>query len=122
MSCDVLVCDDDDLRETMVEALATCGYRVISAAHIVEALRIARERRPDVVLLDLHLGGGTAYDFVRADPSPGARLVLLSGTANLETHRRRLGVPVALAKPVGLDELCAVMSGSFAAGSTEPLD
>jgi DNA-binding response OmpR family regulator len=120
--CDVLVCDDDeDLRETMVEVLAACGFRATSAARLDDAVRLAREHRPNVVLLDLHLRGGSAYDFVRADPSPGATVVLLSGTHDLEGHRRRLGVRLALPKPVGIDELCAVMSGSFAAGSTDPV-
>ena len=67
MSCEVLVCDDDaDLRETLVEALDACGFHATGAAHLGDAVRLARERRPDVVLLDLHLAGGTAYDFVRA--------------------------------------------------------
>ncbi len=55
---EVLVCDDDAvIREAVRAMLEANGYRVWDAASGEEALAVARERHPDVVLLDLLLPG-----------------------------------------------------------------
>lgn len=51
----LLVEDDDDLRTTLALNLERHGYEVEQAADGEEGLRIARQARPDLVVLDLML-------------------------------------------------------------------
>ncbi|MBU4334948.1 MAG: response regulator transcription factor [Actinobacteria bacterium] len=52
----VLVVDDEpDIRRVVVAYLSQAGYETFEAADGTRALTLARERRPDVVVLDLAL-------------------------------------------------------------------
>ena len=63
----VLVVDDDrDIRELMVELLASEGYEVASASDGRRALAEARARRPDVILLDLMMPVMSGWEFREA--------------------------------------------------------
>ena len=54
----VLVCDDDAaIREVVKTMLEASGYRVWTAASGEEALAVAGDRHPDVIVLDLLLPG-----------------------------------------------------------------
>ncbi len=58
MSHRILVVDDEaDITALVAYHLAKAGYRVSTAANGTDALRSAREERPDVVILDLMLPG-----------------------------------------------------------------
>src|SRR3954452_13895164 len=59
----ILVVDDEpDITALVAYHLAKVGYRVSTAANGPEALKAAREERPDVVVLDLMLPGVSGYD------------------------------------------------------------
>src|SRR5919108_254385 len=59
----VLVVDDEpDITALVAYHLAKAGYRVSTAANGADALKAAREERPDVVVLDLMLPGASGYD------------------------------------------------------------
>jgi two-component system phosphate regulon response regulator PhoB len=59
----VLVVDDEpDITALVAYHLAKAGYRVATAANGRDALRAAREERPDLVVLDLMLPGVSGYD------------------------------------------------------------
>jgi len=63
----VLVVDDDrDIRELLVELLASEGYAVASAADGQRALAEARATRPDVILLDLMMPVMSGWEFREA--------------------------------------------------------
>ncbi len=56
MSNKILVVDDEpDLLKVTVLRLKTKGFDVISAVNGEEAVRLAREQKPDLILLDLRL-------------------------------------------------------------------
>lgn len=66
MSHRILVCDDEpDITALVAYHLARAGYRVSTAATGTEALKAAREQRPDVVVLDLMLPGLSGYDVLK---------------------------------------------------------
>jgi len=71
MPCSVLVVDDDpDNRDVLAEYLTFCGFRVASARSGTEALSLALEIRPRVVLMDLampDLDGFEATRRIKAD-------------------------------------------------------
>jgi DNA-binding NarL/FixJ family response regulator len=83
----VLVVDDQDLVRAGLAALlraAPGGYEVIEARDGIEAVRVAAERSPEVILMDLRMPGmdGIAAireilaEAVRAERSPPRVLVL----------------------------------------------
>lgn len=66
MSHRILVCDDEpDITALVAYHLAKASYRVSTAASGPEALKAAREERPDVVVLDLMLPGISGYDVLQ---------------------------------------------------------
>lgn len=63
MSHRILVVDDEpDITALVAYHLAKSGYRVSTATNGPDALKAAREERPDVVVLDLMLPGVSGYD------------------------------------------------------------
>src|ERR1043166_4556218 len=66
MSNRILVVDDEpDITALVAYHLARGGYRVSTAGTGQEALKAAREERPDVVVLDLMLPGVSGYEVLR---------------------------------------------------------
>jgi CheY-like chemotaxis protein len=67
----LIVDDDDDIREITQLALeAVAGWRVIAADGGAAAIELAREHRPDAVLLDLMMpvvDGRATFQALRAD-------------------------------------------------------
>jgi CheY-like chemotaxis protein len=62
----VLVVDDcPDSAESMAILLRLSGYEVETATGGLSALRAARARRPDVVLLDISMPGMNGYEVAR---------------------------------------------------------
>ena len=69
----LLVVDDDPiLRECLQEMLHYQGYRVLTAGDGEEGLRMVREMRPDLVILDVALprmDGFRVATLIKSDPA-----------------------------------------------------
>jgi CheY-like chemotaxis protein len=109
----VLVVDDNDLQRLVVaEALDSEGYEVTVAANGSDAVRAARARAPDILVLDLMLpdiDGATVLAQIRSDPAAaGVRVVLTTGVHSPDV-RRLLRADAALYKPFGMRELIAAV-------------
>jgi two-component system phosphate regulon response regulator PhoB len=111
-ACRVLVVDDEpDITALVAYHLAKAGYRVITAATGRDALRAAREERPDLVVLDLMLPGVSGYDVLaelrRRDETKDIGVIVL--TARKEPPDRikglELGADDYLPKPFSPQEL-----------------
>lgn len=78
----LLVEDSRFLRVANERALAKAGYEVITAGDGEEALRLARERGPDLVLLDMLLpkvSGERVLQALKQDPQTrGTHVVVLT--------------------------------------------
>jgi two-component system phosphate regulon response regulator PhoB len=62
----ILVVDDEpDIVGLVAYHLARAGYRVSTATNGPDALKAAREERPDLVVLDLMLPGVSGYDVLQ---------------------------------------------------------
>jgi two-component system response regulator MprA len=108
----VLVADDDRaIRESLVRALALEGFSVEAASDGLDALAAARERTPDVLLLDLMMPGLDGLSVCRALRGERNRVPILMLTARTETSERVAGLEAGaddyLPKPFELDELLA---------------
>ena len=112
MSHRILVVDDEpDITALVAFHLARAGYRVSTAANGTDALRSAREERPDVIVLDLMLPGLSGYEVLaelrRRPESRDTGVIML--TARREEPDRikglTLGADDYLTKPFSPAEL-----------------
>ncbi len=112
MTSRILVVDDEaDITALVAYHLAQAGYRVSTASNGDDALRAAREERPDVVVLDLMLPAVSGYDVLqelrRADDTKDVGVILLTSRQQ-EADRIKgltLGADDYLTKPFSPTEL-----------------
>jgi diguanylate cyclase len=105
----VMVVDDDaDSLDYFGMALRAAGAVVIVASNAVDALRIVRERHPDVVLSDIAMTGHDGYWLLReirgTTDATVSRVPIIATTAYGREHSRRTtlaaGFSDHLPKPV----------------------
>ena len=61
----ILAVDDKPANRQLVAALLEpMGYRVIEAGGVEEALARAREKHPDLIITDVHMGDGSGFDLI----------------------------------------------------------
>ena len=112
MSHHVLVVDDEpDITALVAYHLAKAGYQVATAASGPEAIRLAEEQAPDLVVLDLMLPGRSGYEVLEAlrrrPPTQDVGVILLTARKE-EADRIRglsLGADDYLVKPFAPQEL-----------------
>jgi DNA-binding NarL/FixJ family response regulator len=117
----ILIVDDDTPSRTLVRELVEgAGYSTIESTTGEEALASADERRPALVLLDVHLPGMSGYAVCRQLRDHfGERLpiIFVSG-ARVEAMERVAGLLVGaddyIVKPFAPDELVARVWRSLA--------
>ena len=102
----LIVDDDDEIREITKLALELMGgWHVIDADRGAAALSLAREHRPDVVLLDVmmpEMDGPTTFRHMQNDPSTAQIPVILLTAKVLAGHTQLwddLAVTGVISKP-----------------------
>src|SRR5690554_187742 len=88
----LLVDDTEDMRTIHSAFLQRLGYRVLEARDGSEAVRVANDRRPDAILMDLSLpvlDGWGAIEVLRADPKTAGIPVIVLTTDNDPACRAR---------------------------------
>jgi DNA-binding response OmpR family regulator len=108
----LLVVDDDDaIRSTLARSLTAEGYTVDVAADGNEALRMARDHAPDLVVLDLMLPGVSGLEVCRRLRTAEHQLPILLLTARDAVADRVIGLESGaddyLVKPFAFEELLA---------------
>jgi CheY-like chemotaxis protein len=110
----VLIVDDDQaMRQLLTMALEDEGYCVQAAHSVGEALAIAQQGQPALVLFDMLLADGDGAEFVaryRQLPDARAMLIAVSGIANLEAEAVRIGADGYLGKPFDLDDVFSMVA------------
>jgi len=111
MTKTILVVDDKaSMRQMVRDYLTAEGFRVLTAENGRAALLLAREHRPDLILLDIMMPEMGGYEFMRVyTPERDTPIILL--TARLEELDRVLGLELGaddyVTKPFSLRELVA---------------
>ena len=111
MSKTILIVDDKASLRTMVKAyLSEQGFRVVTAADGQEALFVAREAKPDLILLDIMMPKIDGYEFIRIFSKEQETPIILL-TAKLEETDKVLGLELGaddyITKPFGMREMLA---------------
>lgn len=108
----ILIVDDDHRgRKLISDVLQAQGYATIAAGDGARAVALARERHPDLVLMDIQLpemGGEEAMRALKADPET-AKAPIIAVTAYAmsgdEARFLREGFDDFIAKPVDIHVL-----------------
>jgi CheY-like chemotaxis protein len=111
----LVVDDEEDVRILVCRILRDLEYDVDSAAEGSEAILKIRERRPDLLILDLMMPGMDGWGVLKAlrelpDPPP---IVVLTALADYATFTRavREGAAAYVSKPFRFHELVATCQG-----------
>jgi DNA-binding response OmpR family regulator len=103
-----LVVDDDGaLRLLLRVNLELEGFAVREAATLAEAESAVENERPDVVLLDVHLGGEETLTLLAALRADGIPVALVTGSVDVELYRDRADAIVP--KPFNPQELVDIV-------------
>ncbi len=109
----VLVVDDDSgIRDSLAECLASEGYLVDLAQNGAEAIERVRERRPNLIVVDLLMPVMNGYQFLaqlRADPATGGIPVVLMTGATPRAGQPLPAADALLPKPFELEDLLAAV-------------
>ena len=105
----VLVVDDEaDILELVREVLSDEGYDVDTALTGEAALAITRERRPDLILLDVKLPGADGWEVLaelRAAAGPQTPVVVMTAGFDAQDRALASGAQGYLGKPFDIDDL-----------------
>ena len=125
MSKTILVVDDEARLVNLVKAyLEQGGFRVVTAGNGREALFVARQEKPDLIVLDIMMPEMDGHEFMRVHrqerPTP---IILL--TAKVEEDDKIIGLELGaddyLTKPFSPRELLARVRAVLRRGS-QPVD
>ncbi|WP_028460111.1 response regulator [Chloroflexus sp. Y-396-1] len=111
----ILVVDDNfDNRNIIGQMLSFSGFKVELAADAHTAIKLARQHRPGLILMDLSmpgLDGWTATEYIKRDPELGQiPVVAVSGhvTRNDIERAHQAGCVEFLSKPIEYEHLISI--------------
>ena len=119
MEANVLLVDDErDFVDTLGDRLETRGFRVEKAYNGDEALGILREKKIDVVILDVMMPGKTGPETLRELKllTPLVEVIMLTGHSTIETaiEGLKLGAFDYLIKPTSATDLVGKILKAYA--------
>jgi two-component system, OmpR family, response regulator len=108
----LLVVDDEpSIRELLTASLRFAGFEVMNAADGAEALKLAEQHRPDLVVLDIMLPDLDGFTVTRKLRERGRDMPVVFLTARDETSDKVTGLTVGgddyVTKPFSLEEVVA---------------
>lgn len=105
----VLVVDDNkDCRQALKSFLEASGYRVAEASDGEEAVRLAREFTPDLILLDIMMPGVDGLEAARrlrqTPEVDGVRIVAITAMEGADQASLAAGCDQCISKPLDMTE------------------
>jgi CheY-like chemotaxis protein len=89
----ILLVEDNEMnRDMLTRRLRRSGFSVVAAVDGPEGIRMARDERPDLILMDVALGqmdGWQATLAIKADPALASTPIVALTAHALESDRRR---------------------------------
>ena len=118
--------DNQDVVDTLMFLLESIGSTAHAAYDGLEAVRLAEEHRPDVILLDIGLPKVDGYEACRRirEHAWGRQMMVYAltgfGHEDDRDKARRSGFDMHLTKPVEPEVLLTVLAASPRASSCAP--
>ena len=113
----VLIVEDNDKNLKLVrDVLQAKGYQTVEAVSAEEALVIARERLPQLVLMDIQLPGMNGIEALRrlrADPATRGIPVIAISASVMQQARREIvtaGFDGFIEKPIDLKQFLGTVA------------
>lgn len=118
----LIVEDERSIAAVVAEVVAEMGYTPVVASHGRQALELARERWPRLVITDLmmpRMDGAALIAALRAEQAPdgGHTPPILLLTAASMQYARAAGADAILRKPFNLPELEAMLHRLISEGA-----
>ena len=106
----ILVAEDEtSLNDLLQDALRMNGYETISAKHGLEALRLIREAKPDLVILDINMPQLDGFGVIKKLRNENNNVPVIVLTARDQRDDKSIGFGLGaddfVTKPFGLEEL-----------------
>jgi putative two-component system response regulator len=105
----ILVCDDDPSLRELVRAVLGDRYRFVEAADGAEALELAREVPPNLIVLDVMLPGMSGIEVLEALDADAALasipIVVITAWSHTEIDAELAGADRFVRKPFDPDAL-----------------
>jgi CheY-like chemotaxis protein len=105
----ILVCDDDPSLRELVRAVLGPAYLFAEAADGIEALALARELRPDLIVLDVMLPGLSGIEVLEAlrldEELRSIPVVVITAWSHAELDAQVAGADRFVSKPFDPDQL-----------------
>ncbi|GIK85196.1 MAG: response regulator [Burkholderiales bacterium] len=109
MAATILIVEDNDKNMKLArDILQAQGYATLEAVTGEDGVRLARERGPDLVLMDIQLPGISGIEALRqlrADPATASIPVVAVTASVMQTDRRQIveaGFDGYIGKPISL--------------------
>lgn len=120
----LIVEDETAIVEAVAYNLRLQGHTPITAGDADTALRLLREKQPELVILDIMLPSGSGFDICRLIRQSGNNVPILMLTARVAEADRVYGLEIGaddyLIKPFGMRELMARVMALLRRGTTPP--
>jgi two-component system cell cycle response regulator DivK len=118
----ILIVEDNDKNLKLVrDVLEVKGYATLAVGSAEDGIRLARERQPDLILMDIHLPGMNGIDaleILRADALTAA-IPVIAVTASVMQQDRKLitaaGFDAYVGKPLNIREFLDAVRNTLAA-------
>src|SRR5215472_15934655 len=107
----ILIVEDDRLSMTLLsDFLNAHGFRILKTSEGWEAINLARDEQPDLILMDIRLPNISGFDVTRV-----LKQVTAFATPGDETTALESGCAAYITKPVKVDELLRIIRSFLSA-------
>ena len=107
----ILIVEDNERNLKLVrDVLQVKGYSTVEAGSAEDGIKLALEKKPDLVLMDIHLPGMNgieALGVLRANPATAAIPVIAVTASVMQQDRKQIteaGFDAYVGKPINLKE------------------
>lgn len=118
----VLIVEDNEKNLKLVrDVLQIKGYSTVEAGTAEDGIRLAHERNPDLILMDIHLPGISGIDalkILRADAATAAIPVIAVTASVMQQDRKQIteaGFDAYVGKPINVREFLDAVRSTLAA-------
>jgi two-component system, chemotaxis family, chemotaxis protein CheY len=110
----IVVDDDEDTVRLFSEFLEEKGIKVVGTGYDgVTAIKLYKEKKPDVVLIDMMMPNGSGFYAIKKiqEINSKAKIIAVSGDSSYSTEEKleKLSIPL-IQKPFNMEQILTVIN------------